>query len=45
MVSAVSVIGLHVLGEKPLAMNAKHAQEMYEKAEAVGVKHMTHFKL
>ena len=35
--------GLHILGEKPLALNAKHAQEMYEKAEAIGVKHMTHF--
>lgn len=35
--------GLHILGEKPLAMNAKQAREMYEKAEAVGVKHMTHF--
>ena len=35
--------GLHILGEKPLAMNAKQARKMYEKAESVGVKHMTHF--
>jgi len=33
----------HIFGEKPLAMNAKQAREMYEKAESVGVKHMTHF--
>ncbi len=35
--------GLHVLCEKPLAFNAKQAKEMYEKAEEVGVKHMTFF--
>jgi len=35
--------GLHVLCEKPLALNARQAREMYEKAEAVGVKHMTFF--
>ena len=35
--------GLHVLCEKPLALNATHAREMYEKAEAVGVKHMVLF--
>jgi predicted dehydrogenase len=35
--------GLHVLCEKPLAFNARQAREMYEKAEAVGVKHMTFF--
>jgi len=34
---------LHVLCEKPLAFNARQAREMYEKAEAVGVKHMTFF--
>lgn len=34
---------LHVLCEKPLAFNAREAREMYEKAEAVGVKHMTFF--
>jgi predicted dehydrogenase len=35
--------GLHVLCEKPLAHNAQQAREMYEKAEAAGVKHMTFF--
>jgi predicted dehydrogenase len=35
--------GLHVLCEKPLAMNAEQAWEMYQKAEAVRVKHMTYF--
>jgi predicted dehydrogenase len=35
--------GLHVLCEKPMALNARHAREMYEKAEAVGVKHMVLF--
>ncbi len=35
--------GLHVLCEKPMAPNARQAREMYEKAEAVGVKHMVLF--
>jgi predicted dehydrogenase len=35
--------GLHVLCEKPMALNAQHAREMYDKAEAVGVKHMVLF--
>jgi len=35
--------GLHILCEKPLALKAKQAREMYEKAEAVGVKHMVFF--
>jgi predicted dehydrogenase len=35
--------GLHVLCEKPLAGTAAEAREMYEKAEAAGVKHMTYF--
>jgi predicted dehydrogenase len=35
--------GLHVLCEKPLANTADQAKEMYEKAEAVGVKHMVLF--
>jgi predicted dehydrogenase len=35
--------GLHVLCEKPLALNAGHAKAMYEKAEAMGVKHMVLF--
>ena len=35
--------GLHVLCEKPLALNARDARAMYEKAEAQGVKHMVMF--
>lgn len=35
--------GLHVLCEKPLAMNAADAWTMYERAEAAGVKHMVYF--
>ena len=35
--------GLHVLCEKPLALNAADAKAMYDKAEAVGVCHMTYF--
>ncbi|MBI5876635.1 MAG: Gfo/Idh/MocA family oxidoreductase [Chloroflexi bacterium] len=35
--------GLHVLCEKPLAMNAAQAREMLECAEAKRVKHMTFF--
>lgn len=35
--------GLHVLCEKPLALTSGQAREMYEKAEAVGVKHMVLF--
>jgi predicted dehydrogenase len=35
--------GLHVLCEKPLALNATDAKEMYERAEKAGVKHMTFF--
>lgn len=35
--------GLHVLCEKPLARNLDEARRMYERAEAVGVKHMTFF--
>lgn len=34
---------LHVLCEKPLALNKIQAKEMHEKAEAVGVKHMICF--
>lgn len=34
---------LHVLCEKPLALNAAHARAMYEKAETAGVKHMVFF--
>src|SRR5947209_3959857 len=35
--------GLHVVCEKPLALTAGQAQEMYERALAAGVKHMTFF--
>ena len=35
--------GLHVICEKPLAYNAAQARKMYEKAQAVGVKHMVVF--
>jgi predicted dehydrogenase len=31
--------GLHVMCEKPLALNAQDSRAMYEKAQAVGVKH------
>ncbi len=34
---------LHIMCEKPLASTAAQAKEMYEKAESVGVKHMTFF--
>lgn len=35
--------GLHVLCEKPLALTAEQAREMYDKAEHAGVRHMTYF--
>ena len=35
--------GLHVMCEKPLALNARHAKAMYEAAEAAGVVHMIMF--
>jgi predicted dehydrogenase len=35
--------GLHVLCDKPLALNAREAREMAETAEAVGVKHAVLF--
>lgn len=35
--------GLHVFCEKPLAMNALQAREMYDTAESAGVIHMVHF--
>ena len=34
---------LHVLCEKPMALSTQQAKEMYEKAEAKGVKHMILF--
>jgi predicted dehydrogenase len=37
--------GLHVLCEKPLAMDAAAARAMYEKAESAGVKHTVFFTL
>lgn len=35
--------GLHVLCEKSLALTAAQAREMYERAEAAGVRHMVFF--
>jgi predicted dehydrogenase len=35
--------GLHVLCEKPMALNTLHAKEMLDKANSVGVKHMIMF--
>jgi predicted dehydrogenase len=35
--------GLHVLCEKPMANHAAQAREMYERAQAAGVKHMVMF--
>ncbi|MEM0445609.1 MAG: Gfo/Idh/MocA family oxidoreductase [Nitrososphaerota archaeon] len=35
--------GKHVLCEKPLALNAKEAEEMYRAVEKAGVKHMVAF--
>ena len=35
--------GLHVMCEKALALNVEDARKMYEKAKAVGVKHMIFF--
>ena len=35
--------GLHVMCEKPLALNVGQAREMYQKAEQAGVKHIVFF--
>ena len=35
--------GLHVMGEKPMALNAQHAKAMLDAAEQAGVKHMIMF--
>ncbi|MEZ4617388.1 MAG: Gfo/Idh/MocA family oxidoreductase [Caldilineaceae bacterium] len=43
MTMAALDAGLHVLCEKPLACNATHAKQMYERAEAQGVRHMSNF--
>lgn len=43
MTTAAIEAGLHVLCEKPLALNTADARTMYEMAEARGVRHMTFF--
>ena len=43
MAMAALDAGLHVLCEKPLARNATQAGQMFERAEAQGVRHMTNF--
>jgi predicted dehydrogenase len=43
MVMAALDAGLHVFCEKPVALNAQHAKAMYDKAEAMGVKHMVFY--
>jgi len=43
MVMAALEAGLHVLCEKPLASNGEQARQMFERAEAQGVRHMTNF--
>lgn len=43
MAMAALDAGLHVMCEKPLALNARQAKEMVKKAEAIGVVHMVCF--
>jgi predicted dehydrogenase len=43
MTMAALEAGLHVLCEKPLALNATHAKTLYESAEAKGLRHMANF--
>ena len=43
MTMAALDVRLHVLCEKPLARNAVQARQLYERAEAQGVRHMTYF--
>jgi predicted dehydrogenase len=45
MVMAALDAGLHVVCEKPLAMDQEQARAMAERADAAGVKHMTFFTL
>jgi predicted dehydrogenase len=40
MVIAALDARLHILCEKPLANNAEHARQMFDKAETAGLKHM-----
>jgi len=40
---AAAKAGKHIICEKPLALNAKEAKEMYEAVEKAGVKHMVGF--
>lgn len=44
MTMAALDAGLHVVCEKPMALTVQQAKEMYEKAEAKGVKHMVFFQ-
>jgi len=43
MTMAALRAGLHVFGEKPMALNAQQAKEMLDAAEQAGVKHMIMF--
>lgn len=43
MTMAALDAGLHVLCEKPLALTVSHAQQMTDKAQVAGVKHMVLF--
>jgi predicted dehydrogenase len=43
MAMAALDAGLHVLGEKPMALNLPQARAMLAKAEAAGVKHMLNY--
>jgi predicted dehydrogenase len=43
MTMAALQAGLHVLGEKPMGLNVRQAEEMLEAAERAGVKHMIEF--
>ena len=43
IVMAALDAGLHVLCEKPMALNAADALTMYKHAESVGVRHMVYF--